>query len=85
MHSRILCNVNQNLFYYIQQLTIFARKIFKYTDMGFLALVLVLVLFVLAILSPKIFPNKMLSDNQHDIDGVTEAEQSPQSQPGTRG
>lgn len=53
--------------------------------MGFLALVLVLVLFVLAILSPKIFPNKMLSDNQHDIDGVTEAEQSPQSQPGTRG
>lgn len=60
-------------------------KDFKYTDMGFLALVLVLVLFVLAILSPKIFPNKMLSDNQHDIDGATEPEQSPQSQPGTRG
>lgn len=36
------------------------------------ALVVVLVLFVLAILSPKIFPNKMLSDNKHDVNNSTE-------------
>ncbi|MEL7001612.1 MAG: hypothetical protein AAFN93_02625 [Bacteroidota bacterium] len=41
--------------------------------MGFLALVLVGVLFVLAVISPIIFPNKMFSDNKHDIDnGTTE-------------
>ncbi|WP_281169007.1 hypothetical protein [Fulvivirga imtechensis] len=40
--------------------------------MGYLALVLVLILFVLAIVSPIIFPNKMISDNKHDIDGTTE-------------
>lgn len=39
--------------------------------MGFLALVLVGVLFVMAVISPIIFPNKMLSDNKHDIDGGT--------------
>lgn len=42
--------------------------------MGFLALVLVLILFVLAIVSPKIFPNKMISDNKHDVDGTTESQ-----------
>ena len=36
------------------------------------ALILVLVLFVLAIISPVIFPNKMVSNNKHDIDGHTE-------------
>ncbi len=41
--------------------------------MGELSLVIVLILFVLAILSPKIFPNKKFSDNKHDIDGSTEA------------
>ena len=40
--------------------------------MGYLALVLVLVLFVLAIISPMVFPNKMFSDNKHDVDGSTE-------------
>lgn len=40
--------------------------------MGFLALVLVLVLFTLAIISPIIFPNKMVSNNQHDVDGTTD-------------
>lgn len=44
--------------------------------MGFLSLVLVVVLFVLAILSPKMFPNKMVSDNQHDIDGNTGHDQN---------
>lgn len=39
--------------------------------MGYLALVLVLVLFVLAIISPMIFPNKMISNNKHDVDGGT--------------
>ncbi len=43
--------------------------------MGFLSLVLVLVLFVLAILSPKLFPNKMVSDNKHDVDGSTREKQ----------
>ena len=36
------------------------------------ALILVLVLFVLAILAPMIFPNKMVSDNEHDVNGGTE-------------
>lgn len=36
------------------------------------ALLVVFALFVLAILSPKIFPNKMFSDNQHDINNSTE-------------
>ncbi len=37
------------------------------------ALFVVLGLFVLAILSPKIFPNKMFSGNKHDINnGTTE-------------
>jgi hypothetical protein len=36
------------------------------------ALYLVLVLFVLAILAPWIFPNKMVSDNEHDVNGSTE-------------
>lgn len=36
------------------------------------ALLVVLVLFVLAILSPKIFPNKSFSDNKHDINNSTE-------------
>ena len=31
------------------------------------ALILVIVLFVLAILSPWIFPNKVVSKNEHDI------------------
>ena len=35
-------------------------------------LILVYVLFVLALLSPKLFPNKMLSDNKHDINNSTE-------------
>ena len=36
------------------------------------ALYLVLVLFVLAILAPWIIPNKMVSDNEHDINETTE-------------
>lgn len=36
------------------------------------ALYLVLVLFVLAILAPWIIPNKMVSDNKHDIDESTD-------------
>lgn len=39
------------------------------------ALIVVLVLFVLAILSPKLFPNKMVSDNKHDIEGSTKHKQ----------
>jgi len=39
------------------------------------ALIVVLVLFVLAIISPMIFPNKMVSDNKHDIDGTTKHKQ----------
>lgn len=31
------------------------------------ALYLVFVLFLLAIVSPFIFPNKMVSDNEHDV------------------
>ncbi len=31
------------------------------------ALLVVLVLFVLAIVSPFVFPNKMVSKNEHDI------------------
>jgi len=31
------------------------------------ALYLVLVLFALGIVSPYIFPNKMVSDNEHDL------------------
>jgi len=36
------------------------------------ALLIVLVLFVLAILAPWILPNKMMSDNEHDVNGSTE-------------
>lgn len=36
------------------------------------ALIVVFVLFGLAIVSPIIFPNKMLSDNKHDINNSTE-------------
>lgn len=36
--------------------------------MGFLALILVLVLFVLAIISPIIFPNKKTSKHEKDWD-----------------
>lgn len=39
--------------------------------MGYLMWVLVLALFVLAIISPIIFPNKMVSKNKHDIEGGT--------------
>ncbi len=38
------------------------------------ALVVVLVLFILAVLSPKLFPNKMISNNKHDIEGTTKSE-----------
>lgn len=36
------------------------------------ALIVVLVLFVAAIISPIILPNKLFSDNKHDIDGSTD-------------
>jgi hypothetical protein len=36
------------------------------------ALLVVFTLFILAILSPKIFPNKMFSGNKHDINNSTE-------------
>lgn len=36
------------------------------------ALILVYVLFALALLSPKLFPNKMFSGNKHDINNSTE-------------
>jgi len=42
---------------------------------GELALVLVGVLFVLAIVSPRIFPNKKVSDNRHDVEGTTKEQQ----------
>jgi len=36
------------------------------------ALIIVFVLFALAIVAPFIFPNKMVSDNEHDVKGTTE-------------
>lgn len=36
------------------------------------ALFVVLALFALAIISPIIFPNKMFSDNKHDVNNSTQ-------------